>query len=102
MSRWEKLKRLRIISSVGLCSMVVGFVMLLMRSGRSLPVTDYLMGVSSGIAFGALVTAVFYSTGILASIRKYKEKKRLMKNRSTIAIGNPNDLVCCFCEGAVI
>ena len=58
--------------------MVVGFVMLLMRSSRSLPVTDYLMGVMFGIAFGALVTAVFYSTGILASIRKYKEKKRLM------------------------
>lgn len=38
------LKRLRIISIVGLCSIIVGFVMLNLGTENNMPVYDYLMG----------------------------------------------------------
>lgn len=60
--------------------------MMMTNGDNSLPVTDYIMGVSFGLAFGALVTAVFYSTGILASIRKDKEKRRRMKIIAAIGV----------------
>ena len=68
------LKRLRIISIIGLCAMVVGFVMMVLVGYNLLPVTDYLMGSAFGVAAGALITSVFYSTGALAKIRKSKNK----------------------------
>lgn len=68
------LKRLRIISIVGLCSMIVSFVMLFLAEYNSLPATDYVMGVAFGVAMGALIVAVFYSTGVLAKIRKLQNK----------------------------
>ncbi|MCD7867518.1 MAG: helix-turn-helix domain-containing protein [Clostridiales bacterium] len=68
------LRRLRIISIIGLCSMIVGFVMMSLVGYNVLPVTDYVMGVAFGAAMGALITAVFYSTGVLANIRKTNNK----------------------------
>ena len=68
------LRRLRTISIIGLCSMVVGFVMMSLVGYNALPVTDYVMGVAFGVAMGALITAVFYSTGVLGKIRKSKNK----------------------------
>lgn len=53
------LKRLRIISIVGLCSIIVGFVMLNLGTENNMPVYDYLMGTSFGLAMGALIVAVF-------------------------------------------
>ncbi|MCD8154258.1 MAG: transcriptional regulator [Clostridiales bacterium] len=68
------LRRFRIISIIGLCSMIVGFVMMSLVGYNVLPVTDYVMGVAFGAAMGALITAVFYSTGVLANIRKTNNK----------------------------
>lgn len=68
------LMRLRIISIVGLVSLVAGLVMLVLGGDNNLPVYDYLVGFLIGIAIGALLVAVFYSTGILESMRKKKRK----------------------------
>lgn len=73
------LKRLRNISIVGLCAMVTGIAMLMIRENHVLPVTEYIMGASFGLAFGAILTALFYSTGLLKSIRDNKEKAKYMK-----------------------
>ncbi len=68
------LTRLRTISIIGLCSMVVGFIMLFVCDYYPLPIAEYVMGVAFGVATGALIVASFYSTGVLANIRKVKNK----------------------------
>lgn len=68
------LMRLRIFSIVGLVSLIAGLVMLVLGGDNNLPVYDYLVGSLIGIAIGALLVAVFYSTGILESMRKKKRK----------------------------
>lgn len=68
------LRRLRIISIIGLFSMLVGFAMMLLVGYNALPVTDYIIGLSFGLATGTLITSVFYSTGVLTRIRKAKNQ----------------------------
>lgn len=80
------LKRLRIISIVGLCSIIVGFVMLNLGTENNMPVYDYLMGISFGLAMGALIVAVFYSTGVLSYLRKNIKCRNSMKVIKIIAI----------------
>lgn len=57
------LMRLRIFSIVGLVSLIAGLVMLVLGGDNNLPVYDYLMGTLMGVSIGALLVAVFYSTG---------------------------------------
>lgn len=71
------LMRLRIISIVGLVSLIAGLTMMVISRDNNLPVYDYLMGALMGVAIGALLVAVFYSTGVLENMRKAKRK--LMK-----------------------
>ena len=78
------LMRLRIISIVGLVSLVAGLVMLVISRENNLPVYDYLMGTLIGVAIGALLVAVFYSTGVLENMRK--RKRTLMKVLLVISI----------------
>ncbi len=78
------LMRLRIISIVGLVSLIAGLAMLVLGGDENLPVYDYLEGSLIGIAIGALLVAVFYSTGVLESMRK--KKRKLMKVLSVICI----------------
>lgn len=80
------LKRLRIISIVGLCSIIVGFVILNLGTENNMPVYDYLMGTSFGLAMGALIVAVFYSTGVLSYLRKNIKCRNSMKVIKIIAI----------------
>ena len=80
------LKRLRIISIVGLCSIIVGFVMLNLGTENNMPVYDYVMGTSFGLAMGALIVAVFYSTGVLSYLRKNIKCRNSMKVIKIIAI----------------
>lgn len=72
------LKRLRIISIIGLCAFLIGFTMLSMGLSGTSPVADYILGTSFGLTVGALLTSILYSTGVLSSIRKNKEKSRYM------------------------
>lgn len=78
------LMRLRIISIVGLVSLIAGLVMLVLGGDNNLPVYDYLMGTLMGVAIGALLVAVFYSTGVLENMRK--RKRTLMKVLLVISI----------------
>lgn len=78
------LMRLRIFSIVGLVSLIAGLVMLVLGGDNNLPVYDYLMGTLMGVAIGALLVAVFYSTGVLENMRK--RKRTLMKVLLVISI----------------
>lgn len=78
------LMRLRIISIVGLVSLIAGLTMMVISRDNNLPVHDYLMGTLMGVAIGALLVAVFYSTGVLENMRK--RKRTLMKVLLVISI----------------
>ena len=78
------LMRLRIFSIVGLVSLIAGLVMLVLGGYNNLPVYDYLMGTLMGVSIGALLVAVFYSTGALENMRK--RKRTLMKVLLVISI----------------
>ena len=78
------LMRLRIISIVGLVSLIAGLTMLVISRDNNLPIYDYLMGTLMGVAIGALLVAVFYSTGVLENMRK--RKRMLMKVLLVISI----------------
>lgn len=78
------LMRLRIFSIVGLVSLIAGLVMLVLGGDNNLPVYDYLMGTLMGVSIGALLVAVFYSTGALENMRK--RKRMLMKVLLVISI----------------
>lgn len=78
------LMRLRIFSIVGLVSLIAGLVMLVISRDNNLPVYDYLMGTLMGVAIGALLVAVFYSTGVLENMRK--RKRTFMKVLLVISI----------------
>lgn len=78
------LMRLRIFSIVGLISLIAGLVMMVINRDNNLPVYDYLMGTLMGVAIGALLVAVFYSTGVLENMRK--RKRTLMKVLLVISI----------------
>ena len=78
------LMRLRIFSIVGLISLIAGLTMMVISRDNNLPVYDYLMGTLMGVAVGALLVAVFYSTGVLENMRK--RKRTLMKVLLVISI----------------
>ncbi len=78
------LMRLRIISIVGLVSLIAGLTMMVISRDNNLPVYDYLMGTLMGVSIGALLVAVFYSTGVLENMRK--RKRTLMKVLLVISI----------------
>lgn len=78
------LMRLRIFSIVGLVSLIAGLTMMVISRDNNFPVYDYLMGTLMGVAIGALLVAVFYSTGVLENMRK--RKRTLMKVLLVISI----------------
>ena len=78
------LMRLRIFSIVGLVSLIAGLTMMVISRDNNLPVYDYLMGTLMGVAIGALLVAVFYSTGVLENMRK--RKRTFMKVLLVISI----------------
>lgn len=78
------LMRLRIFSIVGLISLIAGLTMMVISRDNNLPVYDYLMGTLMGVAIGALLVAVFYSTGVLENMRK--RKRTLMRVLLVISI----------------
>ena len=78
------LMRLRIFSIVGLISLIAGLTMMVISRDNNLPVYDYVIGTLMGVAIGALLVAVFYSTGVLENMRK--RKRTLMKVLLVISI----------------
>ena len=65
-------------------SLIAGLTMMVISRDNNLPVYDYLMGTLMGVAIGALLVAVFYSTGVLENMRK--RKRTLMKVLLVISI----------------
>ncbi len=69
------LKRAKIISIVGLISLLIGLLMELICYDSMIPIYECVKGVCLGLAVGALATMVLYTTGILAEIKKKKLKQ---------------------------
>ena len=67
-----------------LLSLIAGLTMMVISRDNNLPIYDYLMGTLMGVAIGALLVAVFYSTGVLENMRK--RKRTLMKVLLVISI----------------
>lgn len=78
------IKRLRNSSIVGLSGILVAGMMLGTGYYGTSAVAGYITGVSFGLAVGALLVAVFYSTGILERIRKNQGKKCYMKTIAAV------------------
>lgn len=68
------LNRAKIISIIGLLSLLVGLAMETLCHDSGIPIYESVKGICFGFAVGALITMVFYTTGLLAKIRKKKIK----------------------------
>ena len=68
------LERVKIISFVGLVSLVLGLVMVNFNSSSMPPIFDCTEGICLGLGVGALVTMVLYTTGNLEKIKNKKSK----------------------------
>ena len=66
----QLLNKVRIVSIVGLVSLLIGLIMEAGFSGFMIPVYSYVKGCCFGVAIGALITMVLYTTGILAKVRE--------------------------------
>lgn len=76
------LKRARIISIVGLISLLIGLIMETVSLNSMLPIFECVKGTCFGLSVGALITMVLYTTGILANIKAKKSK--LMRLLATV------------------
>lgn len=93
------LQRVRIISIVGLISLLIGLVMDTISLNPMIPIFECVKGICFGLSVGALITVVLYNTGILAKIRAKKPKhmKLLAIGCFTIlAIGMIASLIASF------
>lgn len=68
------LKRTKMISIVGLTALLIGLAMEFYCSDSMVPIYETVKGLCFGLAVGALITMVFYTTGILERIKKKKAK----------------------------
>lgn len=68
------LKRAKVISIVGLLSLIAGLIMLSMETAAAAPVYMCIEGMCLGLAVGAMITMVLYTTGMLAKIKAKKAK----------------------------
>lgn len=75
------LKRAKVISIIGLLSLLAGLAMEILCDDSGVPVYESIKGICFGFAVGSLITMVFYTTGILTKIRKKK-----IKYMKTIAV----------------
>ena len=69
------LKKTRIISIVGLISLLTGLFMESISIKSIIPIYECVKGICRGLAVGALITMVLYTTGILARIKAKKSKQ---------------------------
>lgn len=81
------LKRVKLISIIGLISLVIGLVMEAINYDSMIPIYECMKETCLGFGVGALATMVLYTTGILEKIRNRKSKQ--MK------------IVAIFCSGII-
>lgn len=75
------LKKVRIISIIGLASLIIALLMESYAANSSVPLYEVIKGVCFGFAVGTMIVSVLYTTGLLAII---KEKRR--KDMRIVAI----------------
>lgn len=80
------MNRARIISIVGLISLMIGLIMEIVSPDFMIPVYECVKGICLGLAVGALVIMVLFTTGLLAKIRKNKLKQKHMKKAAVICV----------------
>jgi transcriptional regulator with XRE-family HTH domain len=68
------LKRVKLVSIIGLISIVTGLIMESIHHESMIPVYECVKGICLGLGVGALVTMVLYTTGILVEIKRKKNK----------------------------
>lgn len=81
------LKRVKLISIIGLISLVIGLVMEAINYDSMIPIYECMKETCLGFGVGALATMVLYTTGILEKIKNRKSKQ--MK------------IVALFCSGII-
>ena len=69
------LKRVKVISIIGLVSLIIGLIMESICYDSMIPIYESIKGTCFGLGVGALVTMVLYTTGILEKIKNKKFKQ---------------------------
>ncbi len=69
------LKRVKLISIIGLISLVIGLVMEAINYDSMIPIYECMKETCLGFGVGALATMVLYKTGILEKIKNRKSKQ---------------------------
>ena len=69
------LKRVKLVSIIGLISVVIGLVMEEINYDSMIPIYECMKGICLGLGVGALVTMVLYTTGLLEKIKNSKSKQ---------------------------
>lgn len=72
------LKKAKTVSIIGLISLLAGLVMETIHYNPMVPIYGCVKGICLGLAVGALITMVLYTTGILAEIKKKKSEHMKM------------------------
>ena len=80
------LKRAKVISVIGLISLIVGFIMAAIEPADASPFYSFSEGVCLGLALGAMITMVLYTTGMLAKIKSRIKTPKRMKIIAAAAI----------------
>ena len=70
------MKRTRIISVTGLAALLLGLGMGSFRLEEINPLLMCMEGICFGLAVGALVTSIFFTTGVLAKIRTHSKARK--------------------------
>ena len=69
------LKRVKVISIIGLVALIIGLIMESICYDSMIPIYESIKGSCLGLGVGALVTMVLYTTGILEKIKNKKSKQ---------------------------
>ncbi len=73
------MKRVLIISVVGLAALLLALLLLDFGPGENQPLLLYLEGICFGLAAGALLTCILFTTGILSKIKSNRKAKRIAR-----------------------
>ncbi len=79
-------KRLCIFSLIGLLSLLTALVFVVLKFEQINPLLECIEYTCFGLAVGALITGIFFSTGVLAKIRNNPRGRKFAKSISIIAI----------------
>ena len=91
------LKRVKLISIIGLISLVIGLVMEAINYDSMIPIYECMKETCLGFGVGALATMVLYTTGILEKI-----KNRNSKQMKIVAIFGSGIIAICIIVSLIL